>query len=188
MEEGHRQWEQDPPADELVALMRRSHHQGYLMKASLLAGKLEHAAEFANGVIRLEGEISARWLRHDPSFAVHSARIILGQVALQTGDLEAAQRHLLAAAEVSGRDPVLRTYGPDLQLAEELLERGLPETVVQYLTSWRKRWRVGRELLDWWIEQIREGRRARVHKWKYLKTRRLHHFLPHITELLGRRE
>lgn len=188
LEEGHRQWEQIPPADELVALMGRAHHQAYLMEASLLAGDLEGASEFANGVINLEEEISARWPRHDSSFAIHSAHIILGHVALQTRDLEGAQRRLLAAAQVSGRDPVLRTYGPDLALAQELLEQGFPDTVVEYLSAWRKGWRVGRELLDWWIGQIREGRRARVNKWKYLKTRRLRHFLPHITEFLGRGE
>jgi hypothetical protein len=188
LDEGHREWEQDPPADELVALMGRAHHHTYLMKASYLAGNLERASDSANAVISLEREISARWPRHDPSYAVHSAHILLGHVALQTHDLEAAQRRLLAAAQVSGRDPVLRTYGPDLALAQELLERGYPDTVVEYLSAWRKRWRIGRELLEWWIEQIRKGRRARVNKWKYLETRRLRHFLPHITEFLGRGE
>lgn len=187
LDEGQRQWEQDPPANDLVALMRRASHQLRLMEASLLAGHLERAAELANGVISLEGEISARWPRHDPSFAIHWAHIALGHVALQSGDFEAAQRYLLAAAEVSGRDPALRTYGPDLALAQGLLERGFPNTVVEYLNAWRTRWRVGRELLDWWIGQIREGKRARVNKWKYLKTRRLRHLVPDIREILGRR-
>jgi hypothetical protein len=187
LDEGYRQWERDPPADELVALMGRAHHQRVLMEAALLAGHLERAADLAKSVISLEQEISGRRRRHDSSFEIHSAHIVLGHVALQTGDLAAAQRHLLAAADVSGRDPVLRTYGPDLELAQALLEEGLRESVLEYLKTWRrKRWTVGRELLDWWIDQISQARPARVNKEKYLRTRRLRHFFPRLNRILSR--
>jgi hypothetical protein len=187
LDEGYRQWERNPPADKLVARMGRAHHQRLLMEAALLAGQLERAADLANKVLRLEQEISRRWQRHDSSYETHRAHIVLGHVALQAGDVGAAQRHLLAAADVSGRDPVLRTYGPDLELAQALLEKGLRDTVLEYLESWRgKRWTVGRELLDWWIDQLRKGRSARVNKERYLRTRRLRQFFPRLNRILSR--
>jgi hypothetical protein len=187
LDEGYRQWEGNPPADELVARMGRAHHQRVLMEAALLAGQSERAADLANRVLSLEQEISRRRRRHDSSYETHRAHIVLGYVALQAGDAGAAQRHLLAAADVSGRDPVLRTYGPDLELAQALLEKGLRHTVLEYLESWRrKRWTVGRELLDWWIDQISQGTPARVNKEKYLRTRRFRDFFPRLNRMLSR--
>jgi len=187
LDEGYRQWERDPPPDKLVALMGQASHQRLLMEAARLAGHLERAADLANSVISLEQEISRLRRRHDSSYEIHSAHIVLGHVALQTGDVAAAQRHLLAAADVSGKDPVLRTYGPDLELAQALLDKGRRDTVLEYLESWRrKRWTVGRELLDWWIDQLSQGRSARVSKEKYLRTRRLRHFFPRLNRILSR--
>jgi hypothetical protein len=68
-----------------------------------------------------------------------------------------AEHFLLASARISDTSPAQRTYGPDLGLAQDLLEVGRRQVVGQYLQACREFWSLGRELLDTWIRDLRDG-------------------------------
>ncbi len=76
-------------------------------------------------------------------------------IALQEGRLDDAKRRLLAAGQSSG-SPVLSSFGPNMGLAKDLLEKGEQEAVLRYLEMCRTFWRS--EKLDEWIKDIQAGR------------------------------
>jgi predicted dehydrogenase len=80
---------------------------------------------------------------------------MLGRIALAVGDVARARAHLILAGKV-GATGFVRSFGPDLRLAKEMLARGEREVVVRYLTLAREFW--NREDLDEWIAQLRAGR------------------------------
>lgn len=65
---------------------------------------------------------------------VHNANQVLGRVALREGNVTDAKRYLLRAGSTPG-SPTLNSYGPQLFLAREFLERGERAIVLEYLTS-----------------------------------------------------
>lgn len=71
--------------------------------------------------------------------ASHLAHIVLGELALRQGSTVQAAQELMLAAEVTGSE-ALSVVGPDLQLAQHLLERGRPDVVSGYLGRVSKFW------------------------------------------------
>jgi hypothetical protein len=87
---------------------------------------------------------------------VHRANIVLGLSAVRQGEVERAKHYLAAAGQV-GPSPVLSTFGPNMQLAKELLERGERDAVVAYLKECGSFWSSGHKDLDNWTKQITRG-------------------------------
>jgi hypothetical protein len=77
-------------------------------------------------------------------------------VALAAGDLAAAKRHLLAAGATPG-SPVLNSFGPNMTLAKELLERGETQTVLGDFVLCAKFWRSDRGRLKAWTDAVKAG-------------------------------
>ena len=86
----------------------------------------------------------------------HQAHLILGRAALRAGNVTVASQELLAAGNVGGGG-TLSSFGPNMTLAKELLERGIRDVVIQYLEECRRFWKRGGSL-DSWIATIRNGR------------------------------
>ena len=84
--------------------------------------------------------------RNDESH-IHKANIVLGRVALAENDVVTAKHHLLAAGKVSGA-PTLGSFGPNMQLAADLLERGEEEVVLEYFELCSNFW-PSDKLKDW---------------------------------------
>jgi hypothetical protein len=63
---------------------------------------------------------------------IHDANQILGRVALRDGKLADAKAYLLKSGATPG-SAQLNSFGPQMPLARELLEKGEKETVLQYL-------------------------------------------------------
>ena len=157
--------------DERKATARKA--LGYLERASQLGGpegcqKLRFARR---GCFPCRGVGKGRDLRQQcpgatrcdkeglRNFAnlLHNTHVLLGRVALRDDNLELAKHHLLEAGKTPG-SPVLNSYGPDMILARELLEKGEKETVLQYFELCRKFWKTGRERLDLWVKAVEEGK------------------------------
>ncbi len=81
----------------------------------------------------------------------HFGNIVLGRAALQRGDINEAKERLLCAALTPG-SPVLCDYGPDMTLAQELLQLGETTAVLDYLVACQKFWGVSskNQLFDWY--------------------------------------
>ena len=89
--------------------------------------------------------------------SVHKGHLMLGEIALEAGDIEVAKKELLAAGVTPG-SPQLNSFGPSMALAKALLELGERETVVRYLDACRVFWEMGRERIDEWKLEILAGR------------------------------
>jgi thiol-disulfide isomerase/thioredoxin/tetratricopeptide (TPR) repeat protein len=123
-----------------------------LAQAYFSAGNLESAAEKARECLASTQKES------DPNHggAIHFGNIVLGRVALKKGDIEEARRRLLAAGNTTST-PVLMSFGPNWDLAQDLLAKGERETVLAYIELCRKFWQLDRGRLDTWASSIRDG-------------------------------
>lgn len=70
---------------------------------------------------------------------VHHANIIRGKAHLALGDAAASQAALLAAGDVQG-SPALKSFGPDLSLAWDLMRAGHDDAVIGYLRRISRFW------------------------------------------------
>jgi hypothetical protein len=97
--------------------------------------------------------------RQDWSYgnAIHAAHSVLGLLALRNGDEATAIAELHRAGETPG-SPQLDSFGPDMQLAKDLLRRGHVEAVLAHFEQCRKFWELGGASLKIWERMIRTGR------------------------------
>jgi hypothetical protein len=116
------------------------------------AGDLKHAREWALEILKQAANGPMLTLV-DP---VHHAQIVLGRVALVNGDLNEAKERLVLAGQTSG-SPVLMSFGPNMSLAKELLEKGERETVIKYFEECATFWKDHQEKLAQWTAQVRAG-------------------------------
>ena len=126
-------------------------------KMSLAVGRTEDARQFATDLLLLDDKYSRGDTEKSDGGAVYTGHIVLGTIDLDESRTEEAKRHLLAAGKTKG-SPVLSSFGPGMGLAKELLEKGDPETVLQYLGLCRKFWSSDGGKLDEWTKEIIAGR------------------------------
>lgn len=88
--------------------------------------------------------------------AIHHGHLVLGRIALREGDIERAKRHLLDAGRTPGSPP-LNSFGPNMALAAELLEKGERTVVLQYFDLCSKFWEGGDDRLQQWAEMVKRG-------------------------------
>ena len=122
-------------------------------KAAAHAGAFDKAAGYAKDLLS-----EAAKDPDDPNYgnALHDASIVLGRVALRRGDIKQAGMLLLEAARTPGSTH-LNSFGPDMTLGRELLEKGERDVVLQYFVLCRRFWASGSQQLDAWTKTVREG-------------------------------
>ncbi|HTE67325.1 MAG TPA: hypothetical protein VK942_00980 [Actinomycetes bacterium] len=89
---------------------------------------------------------------------IHHGHITLGRLALLAGDVDGAAEHLLDAGSTWG-SPQLDSFGPDFNLANQLLAHGQTDTVEGYLQRCQRFWKLGGDKLERWITEIHAGHR-----------------------------
>ena len=135
------------------ALLYTDEAEVMLAKAAWAAGDRGAARERAERVLAALPEQKRDW---DYGNVLHEMEILLGRVALEEGDLEKADLHLLRAAATPG-SPQLDSFGPDWTLASDLLERGRREAVSTYVLRVEKFWESGRDQLQEWKRLLAAG-------------------------------
>jgi tetratricopeptide (TPR) repeat protein len=129
-----------------------------IAEAALRTGDRDKAARRARELLRAADAVPRDW---DYGNAVHTGHIVLGKIAAARGRLAVAERHLIAAGDTPG-SPQLNSFGPDLDLARDLLERGCSKTVIAYLNRIAKFWESRRDALARCVREIEAGRRPRL--------------------------
>lgn len=129
----------------------RGYELPQLAKAALAAGALDKASLYANELLA-----SAHQGDWNEGNAIHDGNMVRGLVALRSGNVEQAAKDLIEAGKSTG-SPQLNSFGPNLTLASELLEKGQRDAVLEYLTLCKKFWTLGANQLDTWIDTIRSG-------------------------------
>jgi len=116
-------------------------------------GSLDKAEQFANETLNLAEKYKNDW---NYGNAIHKGHLTLGRVALRKNDIEEAKNQLLLAGKTPG-SPQLDSFGPNMVLAKELLEKGEKETVLKYLELCETFWDMQMETLMIWEEKITNG-------------------------------
>jgi tetratricopeptide (TPR) repeat protein len=136
-----------------VGAEERFYALGDAAKEALERGYLAEAEKFAEEQATLLPGFKSNW---NYGNAVQDTNLVLGRIAVRQGDIEAAKRYLLLAGETPG-SPQLDTFGPNMSLAKDLLEKGEREVVLQYFELCRKFWEMHSGRLDVWRSAVQAG-------------------------------
>jgi len=126
---------------------------GSAAKEALNAGRHKEARNYALQLENMMEKYKKDW---NYGNAVHDANIVLGRLALQDGRVTEAKERLRKAAAAPA-SPQLKTTGPNMTLARDLLARGERQAVIDYLTRCDDLWETGREQLREWNRQVQTG-------------------------------
>jgi hypothetical protein len=88
--------------------------------------------------------------------AIYYGNSVLGLVALHQGDVQLAEQYLLASANTPG-SPQLPSFGPNVTLAKELLEKGERPVVLQFFALCKNFWKNDHGKLEEWSAAVRSG-------------------------------
>jgi hypothetical protein len=130
-----------------------------MTQASFGAGELEKAKRYASDLLTTAADSLPQEDGRPDGDAIHHGNLILGRVALREGDIQQAKKHLLEAGKTSG-SPVLGSFGPKMTLAQELLEKGEQEVVLEYFELCKKFWTGAshHQKLDQWAAEVKKGK------------------------------
>lgn len=113
--------------------------------------QLDEAAALGEELLREAEKYPKDW---NYGNALHKGHLILGRVALRRNDVAEAKRRLIAAGQTPG-SPQLDSFGPNMTLAEELLQRGEKQVVLDYFDLCAKFWKMDNGSLSAWRLMIR---------------------------------
>jgi hypothetical protein len=122
-----------------------------------LADKLDDAETLAHELIADGANRSDSGTDWNKGNAIQGGNTVLGKVALDRGDVAAAESFLIASAGTTG-SPQLNSFGPNMSLAFALLKGGHRQAVLQYLELCRAFWKMGGVRLNGWIEEVANGK------------------------------
>ena len=132
-------------------------------RRALTAGRLQRARRIGTSLLG-----HPIWLgRWNIANRVHWGHVVLGLADVRAGDDASAEQHLLAAGSAAaalGGSPQLNSFGPDFDLAAQLLEHGRRDAVGVYLNSCKVFWSDPRSVLDAWETAIRNGEQPRLRR------------------------
>jgi len=136
-----------------VDTLRRFYALKDLAETAFDAGELGKAQSYANELLSLGSSYPKDW---NYGNAIYYGNFVLGRVALRGNETNKAKTLLLAAGHTPG-SPQLNSFGPNVMLAKELLDKGERETVLEYFALCKSFWKMDRGLLDEWSATVRGG-------------------------------
>lgn len=86
-------------------------------EVSLESGRHDEAITYATKLLEMATDRPGNWYTGN---AIHHGNLVLGRLALLSGDTEKAKSHLLAAGRTPG-SPQLNSFGPNMTLAKALV-------------------------------------------------------------------
>lgn len=122
----------------------------HLAPIAVDAAHLRKAVLYADELLNWTRKFRTNWNHGN---AIHLAHVTLGRVALRQRRIEVAKTHLIASAKTKG-SPQLNSFGPNHDLAAELLARGEAKIAIRYLNLCRKFWTMGGQRIDAWTKSI----------------------------------
>lgn len=125
----------------------------YLAGMAFRARDMEKARRYATEFLQQAEQNKSNWAYGN---AINHGNVILGRIALREGSLDAAKKHLLAAGTTPG-SPQLNSFGPNMALAKELIEKGETETILAYFNLCANFWSMGSEKLELWAKEVTAG-------------------------------
>ncbi|MDZ4837172.1 MAG: hypothetical protein SGJ27_25585 [Candidatus Melainabacteria bacterium] len=122
-----------------------------LPQCAINCGELEKAKLYADRLLDL---IDQHLANRNYSNSVYEAHTALGRIALREGNVELAKEHLLKSVAIPG-SPQLNSFGPDMALAQELLNAGEKEIIFEFFFRVGIFWKS--DCIAAWANKIRNG-------------------------------
>jgi tetratricopeptide (TPR) repeat protein len=123
-------------------------------KESFVLGNTEAAGKYASNLLALLPQFPNDW---NYGNAVQDGNLVLGRIAVREGRIEEAKRYLRESGKSPG-SPQMNSFGPNMSLAKDLLEKGQREVVLEYFELCRKFWKMDQGQLDQWSQQVKAGK------------------------------
>jgi hypothetical protein len=120
---------------------------------ALSAGETEKAKTLAQTLLKQAETMRDNW---NYGNAIHVANLAFGHIALAAGDVKEAKRFLLEAGKTPG-SPQLDTFGPNMRLAQALLEKKETAVVLEYFELCAKFWKPEFSKLEGWKAIVEKG-------------------------------
>jgi thiol-disulfide isomerase/thioredoxin/tetratricopeptide (TPR) repeat protein len=143
--------------EQSLALVSSEIDKFYMLKdlanIAYKAGDPNKAERYAKELLMLAPKYPKNW---NYGNAIHHANIVLGRISLARGDIEDAKKYLIEAGKTPG-SPQLNSFGPNMMLAKELLEKKETQTVLNYFELCGKFWQMGDKQLDDWSVLVKNG-------------------------------
>lgn len=131
------------------------------------AGDYAKAEDYATKLLQAVNDMKGKWSYSkailqgnlenrlwDYGNAIHHGNLIMGRLALHADDTKKAKSYLMAAGKTPG-SPQLDSFGPNMTLAKELLEKGEKQAVLNYFALCGKFW--DSPELQQWTKEVRKG-------------------------------
>lgn len=124
--------------------------------AKLNAKNQVEAQDMSESLLKMAESFKGDWAYGN---ALHHAHLVLGRLKLGKGDADGAVNDLTLAGTTPG-SPQLNSFGPNMTLAKELLEKGHKEAVLNYLNECLKFWssESAKSQVESWKVTIQEGK------------------------------
>lgn len=140
----------NPDDADVTPKLHRFYELDDLLEAAVKEGNTPSTRELAGEYLSLANDFPCNW---NYGNAIHDANSALGMLAIIDGDIDSAKRYLLAAGKSPG-SPQLDTFGPSLELAQELLKRRELPTVASYFESVARFWKMDQGVIRTWLTQL----------------------------------
>jgi len=127
--------------------------------AAFDASDYPKAETYANEALALAPQYREDRSYHDRSYgdAIFYGNMVLGRVALRRDyNIPKAKAALIASGQTPG-SPTLNSFGPNMNLAKDLLEAGERDTVLQFFDQCRAFWKPPLQMrrLDEWVAVVK---------------------------------
>lgn len=132
--------------------LERFYALGSAAKLSFEVGQFDAAKKYSDELLALVPKFGR------DGNAIHDGNMVLGRLALHSGDVAEGKKYLLLAGATPG-SPNLNSFGPNMSLAKDLIELGERESVLQYFEQCKKFWDMDFGNLNRWARQVRAGER-----------------------------
>lgn len=120
-------------------------------KESFVVGNIDDAHKYATNLLSMAPAYQNDW---NYGNAIQDGNLVLGRIALREGHIEEAKKYLLESGKSRG-SPQMDSFGPNMSLAKDLLEKGEKEVVLQYFELCRKFWENDYGQLDIWAAEVK---------------------------------
>ncbi|HEY0665868.1 MAG TPA: hypothetical protein VGD24_07370 [Gallionella sp.] len=142
------------PSDRYVTpRLSRFYSLGDDVTAAYMANNFARAKVLASEYAELASIYRCNW---NYGNAIHDVNRVLGLISLSAGEIDAAAEYLIKAGKSTG-SPQLNTFGPELDLANQLLQRGKVDSVKTYLVEIKSFWEMNNGQVDTWLADIEKG-------------------------------
>lgn len=144
--------------EESLKLKKNDKEKFYLLsdlaKNAFDAGEIKKAEKYAIDLLNLAQKYKNNW---NYGNAIHHAYTIHGRISLISGDIAEAKEYLIKSAQTTG-SPQLKSFGPNMSLAKDLLEKGECNIVLKYFELCENFWKSGKNKLMKWEKTVKEGK------------------------------